>query len=90
VSWEPLYEVTRVYDDPPGIRPPGAHYTLTARNGRHDPNFEFGMFHEITFYRTKRGREVATDYYGRHIADDGDLFRAAKAAVEEYDDRSKK
>lgn len=61
-----------------GGRAPGVHYTVE------DPSRD-SWFQRISFYRSPGGREVATDVIGVRLADDGDLFRSVRAAVEEYD-----
>lgn len=88
-----MYQVTRKYVPPPGsIDAPGEHYTLQ----RTEPDRFMGRdaFRQYSFYRTARGSEVAGDtgysgattYY--RLDRDGDIFRALKAAVEEYDQES--
>lgn len=82
-------KVTRKYVPPAGSTDaPGEHYTLasTGPERRVSPN----SYRHYSFYRTARGREVAQDIgYGtgpcHRLASDGDLFRAVKAAVEQYD-----
>lgn len=73
------YKVTRKYVPPAGQVVPGEHYTVT------DPDFGVSWFREISFYRTPTGREVATDGIGHPLASDGEIYRAVRAAVEEYD-----
>jgi len=72
------YKVTRKCVLTEDIRAPGEHYKVT------DP--DQSTFRKIWFYRSPTGREVATDNNnGCPLSPDGDLFRAVKAAVEEYD-----
>jgi hypothetical protein len=76
-----VYKVARKYVPPAGkAMPPGEHYTV-VNESREVPSF----YREISFYRTAAGREVATDGIGYPLAQDGDLFRLVKAAVERYD-----
>ena len=77
----PGYQVTSKYAPAAGggLSAPGEHYTLT------DPGCGVSFLRTVSFYRTPGGREVATDGIGCRIAGDGDLFRALRDAVAEYD-----
>lgn len=77
------YKVTRMFTGgADSFQAPGDHYHLVNEAAAlSDP------FRLVNFYRTPRGREVAT--YGQgmkdRLAPDGDLFRQVKKAVEAYD-----
>jgi hypothetical protein len=75
------YRVTRKYVPPVGgTNAPGEHYTLINEAAP-------GSFlYQVTFYRTAKGREVATDKLGFPLAQDGEIFRQVKAAVDTYDE----
>lgn len=74
-----MYKVTKKYTAPDARVTDGEHYTIV------NPDEKVSAFQEISFYRSSKGREVATDYIGRPLLSDGDLFRLAKEAVERYD-----
>jgi hypothetical protein len=74
-----MYQVIRKYVPPAGQVIPGEHYSVT------DPACRDSWFREISFYRSPHGREVATDGIRHTLANDGEIFRAVKAAVERYD-----
>jgi hypothetical protein len=77
------YKVTRKFTGlADSFQAPGDHYHLVNETAA--PSDPFRL---VNFYRTPRGREVAT--YGQgmedRLAPDGDLFRHVKTAVEAYD-----
>lgn len=74
-----MYAVTSKYVPPTGKAAPGAHYTVE------NPSEENWWFRTISFYRSPHGREVALDGIQHVLANDGDIFRAVKTAVEAYD-----
>jgi hypothetical protein len=74
------YAVRRKYVPPTGgAVAPGEHYTVV------DPNCGVSWYGIIHFYRTPKGREVATDDIGERLAQDGPIYLAVKAAVDQYD-----
>ena len=74
------YEVTGKYVPPAGsIVPPGEHYSLI------DEQATSRVFREANFYRTPRGREIATDRRGHPLAPDGDLAKQIREAIDAYD-----
>ena len=74
------YKVTQKYVPAAGsVRAPGEHYTVTNESSRDS------WFREVSFYRSPHGSEVAVDGTGHPLATDGDIFRAVREAVEQYD-----
>lgn len=74
-----MYQVIKKYVPPPGQVVPGEHYTVE------NPDEKNWWFRTISFYRSPNGRENAMDGIQHVLANDGDIFRAIKAAVEAYD-----
>jgi hypothetical protein len=68
---------------------PGEHYTLQAAEP--ERRVSATAYRHYSFYRTPKGSEVAADigYSGDGtywpLAKDGDIFRALKETVEQYD-----
>ena len=81
-------KVTQKYISSASKDAPGEHYTLTCTEP--ERRISPDSYRYYAFYRSPRGSEVAGDIgYGTgpysRLAADGDLFRAVKATVEQYD-----
>ena len=74
-----MYKVIKKYKPPPGQAVPGEHYTVE------NPAEKNWWFRTIHFYRSPNGRENAMDGIRHSLMQDGDLYRAVKAAVDAYD-----
>lgn len=73
------YRVTEKYEPHAEQTRPGEHYTVE------NPSEKNWWFRTISFYRSPHGREVALDGIQHVLANDGDIFRSVKVAVEAYD-----